>query len=114
MQVLKSFQIAALFLLAVFNGGMAADNQPGYLLGRDLLAVEASNFSFGIYDPRLSFESEPNIDLEHMFVFWQALDSQALAARLAYAAERGRAMMVTVEPYTRAVNWREAVSQRVV
>lgn len=107
MQVLKSLQITALFLLAVFNGGVVADSQPGFLLGKDKLAVEARSFSFGIYDPHLSFESEPNIDLEHMFVFWQALDTQALAARLAYAAERGRAMMVTVEPYTRAVNWRD-------
>lgn len=63
--------------------------------------------NFGIYDPKSSFASADDIDIEHMYVFWQALDYKKFRKRLAYAERRNRSMMVTVEPYTRAVNWRD-------
>ncbi|WP_321343326.1 glycosyl hydrolase [Breoghania sp.] len=65
------------------------------------------NVTFGIYDPASAFAGAGDIDIEHMYVFWQALDRRAFKARLSYAESRNRTIMVTVEPYTRAVNWRD-------
>ncbi|WP_416799594.1 glycoside hydrolase family 26 protein [Ciceribacter azotifigens] len=63
--------------------------------------------ALGVYDPHSEFSSENAVDIEHIFVYWQALDMQALKDRMAYARQRGRDMIVTVEPYTKAANWRD-------
>lgn len=63
--------------------------------------------ALGIYDPHSEFSSESAVDIEHIFVYWQALDMRELKDRMAYARERGRDMIVTVEPYTKAANWRD-------
>jgi len=61
----------------------------------------------GVYDPAAHFSATAGIDIEHIFVFWQALDRKALRAKLQYAGAHQRELMVTVEPYTHAVNWRD-------
>lgn len=63
--------------------------------------------ALGVYDPHRKFASENDVDIEHIFVYWQALDVSELKRRLAYAQKRDRAMIVTVEPYTKAANWRD-------
>jgi beta-mannanase len=70
-------------------------------------ALDKNGMSFGVYDPHSAFQGERDVDIEHMFVYWQALDVDALRSRLDYASRHSRKMMVTVEPYTRAVNWRD-------
>jgi len=61
----------------------------------------------GVYDPGETFANVRDVSIEHVFVYWQALDSPALESKLRYAAERSRQIMITVEPYTRAENWRD-------
>jgi len=63
--------------------------------------------AFGVYDPHSSFNRSGDVRLEHIFIYWQALDLPAFRTSLRDAGRRGRAMMVTVEPYTRALNWRD-------
>ena len=63
--------------------------------------------AFGVYDPHSEFSGESAVDLEHIFVYWQALDIPELKKGLAYASERDRDLIVTVEPYTKAANWRD-------
>src|SRR5262245_27185487 len=61
----------------------------------------------GVYDPHdvLSDSDRPRI--EHVYVYWQAVDEPMLAAKMRLAEMKKRTLMVTVEPYTRAVNWRD-------
>lgn len=68
---------------------------------------ENARVALGVYDPHREFAGESDVDIEHIFVYWQALDVQDLKGRLAYARKRDRAMIVTVEPYTKAANWRD-------
>lgn len=75
----------------------------------DLLPTD--QVTFGVYDPHSAFSSDRNVDIEHVFVFWQVLDTAELRRRLANAEKYRRIMMVTVEPYTRAINWRDGGDQ---
>jgi beta-mannanase len=61
---------------------------------------------FGVYDPHLMFTQDRDVNIEHIFVYWQALDLAKLRQLLSNASERGRAIMVTIEPYTHASDWR--------
>lgn len=61
----------------------------------------------GAYDPHNLLVDSDRSSVEHVFVYWQALDETMLAARMSLARSRGRTLMVTVEPYTKAANWRD-------
>jgi beta-mannanase len=69
---------------------------------------------WGIYDPHHAFADDRNIDYAHIFVYWQALnqpkfkeDLPVVRQQLRDAQERHRGMIITVEPYTKAINWRD-------
>lgn len=68
---------------------------------------DRSRILLGVYDPQGEFAESSSVNIEHIFVYWQALDKQALRRTLSDAQERGRAMIVTVEPYTKAPDWRD-------
>lgn len=69
-------------------------------------AQPASSVEFGVYDPASAFADAHGIGIEHIYVYWQQLDRRMLRERTAYAKARGRRLLVTVEPYTRAADWR--------
>lgn len=98
------------FLLILATAPVPGSAQPKFAT-KELPTSEAmfaeDTVSFGIYDPKRAFSEARDVELEHVYVFWQALDLDAFRQQLAYAQDRERAMMVTVEPYTRAVNWRD-------
>ena len=73
--------------------------------------LSATDIAFGVYDPRAAFESDRAVDIEHIFVFWQALDFGSFRETLAYIEQRNRMLMITIEPYTRAENWRDGGDQ---
>lgn len=73
----------------------------------DRTALQANKVTLGVYDPGRAFSGETDIAIEHIFVYWQAMDMRDFRKRLAYAQKRNRTMMVTVEPYTKAPNWRD-------
>lgn len=70
-------------------------------------ASPLDHVAFGVYDPHDGFAGAREPVIEHIFVFWQALDPRDFRRRLDQARARGRIMMVTVEPFTRAPNWRD-------
>jgi len=67
----------------------------------------SKNVMLGVYDPHHAFSDTRGLDIEHVFVFWQALDLDEFRGRLRYAERRDRHVMVTIEPYTKAPNWRD-------
>jgi beta-mannanase len=62
---------------------------------------------FGVYDPHDRYQHSKGPRIEHVFVYWQAIDRLMLAAKMRLAVRRKRTLMVTVEPYTKAANWRD-------
>ena len=82
------------------------DDRTGHAYG-DAHASPLDHVAFGIYDPNGGFARDDQPAIEHIFVFWQALDLRDFRRRLDQARARGRIMMVTVEPFTRAPNWRD-------
>lgn len=70
-------------------------------------ASQRDDVALGVYDPQARFAGDDQPVIEHVFVFWQALDPRDFRRQLERARARGRTMMVTVEPYTHAPNWRD-------
>ena len=55
---------------------------------------------FGVYDPDGDFETEQGVVIEHLFLPWEDVFLETLYSADAYALERNRALLVTVEPWT--------------
>ena len=96
----------AAIAFAIATPEAAAERFPG---AGDMRAPAARSgpVAFGVYDPHGQYENSFLPDIEHVFVYWQALDTQMLDEKMRLAEARGRALMVTVEPYTEAANWRD-------
>ncbi len=54
----------------------------------------------GAYDPYGTFASDPRIGIEHVYIPWLDVNLGSLAAADRYAHDRGRALLITVEPWT--------------
>ena len=75
--------------------------------GRDReMLVKAPGFEFGIYDPHSLAAVSSHFQLEHVFVAWQSPDEGVLDSKIAVANSAGRSMMISVEPFTHAADWR--------
>jgi cellulose synthase (UDP-forming) len=55
--------------------------------------------NYGVYDPDRAFVDARGVAIEHVFVSWLAGSGSQLASTAAYARERNRWLMVTVEPW---------------
>ncbi|MDW6026184.1 hypothetical protein SAZ10_30940 [Mesorhizobium sp. BAC0120] len=100
-----------LLAAAVAGAGVAAEGTkttwigPSRVSGRGIGAIEP--LLMGVYDPHDVLRNSDGPRIEHVFVYWQALDEPMLAAKMRLAEMKARTLMVTVEPYTKAVNWRD-------
>ncbi|WP_176038629.1 glycoside hydrolase family 26 protein [Brucella tritici] len=76
--------------------------------GTDAKSTDAkSQVVLGVYDPHARFYGSPYVDIEHIFIYWQTLDDGDLRRALYDAQNQNRAIIVTVEPFTKAPNWRD-------
>ena len=64
------------------------------------LAAPPGDLAFGVYDPSGTFRDDAGVAIEHLFLPWQDVFLPSLLEADAYAAERGRAVLVTIEPWT--------------
>jgi endoglucanase len=55
---------------------------------------------FGVYDPDGDFASEKDVVIEHLFLPWEDVYLDTFYDADAYALERNRALLVTLEPWT--------------
>ncbi|AYG69819.1 MULTISPECIES: glycosyl hydrolase [unclassified Rhizobium] len=60
----------------------------------------------GAYDPNGDFSNDPNPKIEHLFLPWEDVDLATLGVADSYARQRGRSLLITVEPWSWARNWR--------
>ena len=63
-------------------------------------AAPPGELPFGVYDPDGRFSEDPNVQIEHLFLPWEDVHLPSLHDADAYAAERNRAVLVTIEPWT--------------
>jgi len=82
---------AALVVLPSAISAAGPDNRPDPIV---------NGLIFGAYDPQGDFVGDPNSRIEHLFLPWEDVDLTTLAAADAYARERGRTLLVTIEPWT--------------
>lgn len=72
----------------------------GLFLGTgSALAAPPGTIPFGVYDPGGSFSDDAEVTIEHVFLPWDGVDLGTLRAADAYARERDRTLLVTVEPW---------------
>lgn len=70
------------------------------LLALPTLAAPPGSVPFGAYDPGGDFTDDPVPVIEHLFLPWEDVYLPSLNDADAYAMERGRALLVTLEPWT--------------
>jgi beta-mannanase len=68
--------------------------------------INAGAVTPGAYDPHGDYASDSNSKIEHLFLPWEDVDLATLGAADDYARARGRALLVTVEPWSWARDWR--------
>lgn len=78
---------AALMASALFVAPVAFSAPPGTV-------------PFGAYDPEGYFASDSALTVEHVFMPWEDVNLASLLEADAYALDRKRALMITVEPWT--------------
>lgn len=78
--------------------------------GRDLLkdkrpVLHPDGSKFGVYDPYGDFKDEKGVATEHLFLPWEDVDLKPLAEADSYARARGRNILITIEPWSWALEW---------
>lgn len=68
--------------------------------------LSATSIGFGAYDPNGDFSEPSSSDIEHLFLPWEDVDLYTLAEADNYAKERGRILLITVEPWSWSPKWR--------
>ncbi|MDH3194676.1 MAG: glycosyl hydrolase [Hyphomicrobiales bacterium] len=63
-------------------------------------AQTAGDYKFGVYDPEGTFSDRDNVQIEHLFLPWEDVELDTMYQADAYARERGRSLLVTIEPWT--------------
>ncbi len=99
---------AAALSTAILPAGRAMA-QSG-LAGRDLMrdkrpVIHPDGPRLGAYDPYGDFSDETQVATEHLFLPWEDIELEGLGAADEYAAERGRKILITIEPWSWALDW---------
>lgn len=92
---------SAVLACAVMALGLAMVSPPAHSQSADKrLLITGDSITLGAYDPHGDFASEEEASIEHIFMPWDDVDLNGLPLADAYALERGRTLMITVEPWT--------------
>ncbi len=70
------------------------------LLTTSAFAAPPGTLPFGVYDPYGAFSDDTDVAIEHLFLPWQDVFLPSLVEADAYASQRGRSILVTIEPWT--------------
>ncbi|SMX33901.1 glycoside hydrolase family 26 protein [Octadecabacter ascidiaceicola] len=63
-------------------------------------SLPPGDIPFGVFDPGGEYSDVQGIAIEHLFLPWEDVFLPSLAEAETYTAERGRALLVTIEPWT--------------
>jgi endoglucanase len=107
----RALVVASVTIVLSIIAGAALGQSPQIApakLGESQLSRQpnATSIAFGVYDPHAVFADDHDVSIDHVFIYWQSADEQQLKEITLRTAARQRMLMVTVEPYTRAADWR--------
>ncbi|MDX3975775.1 glycoside hydrolase family 26 protein [Shinella sp.] len=68
--------------------------------------VTTGALTSGAYDPHGDYANDPSSKIEHLFLPWEDVDLATLSAADGYARQRGRTLLITIEPWSWARDWR--------
>lgn len=88
---------------AVSGGSGASTDTP---LNDKRPVFSMGSLTLGAYDPHGDFANDSNSRIEHLFLPWEDVDLATLAAADDYARARGRSLLISVEPWSWARDWR--------
>ena len=60
----------------------------------------------GAYDPHGDFGDQTDVSTEHLFLPWEDVDLESLRLADAYALQRKRKLLVTIEPWSWSLDWK--------
>lgn len=63
-------------------------------------SLPPGDIPFGVFDPGGDFSDVQGVAIEHLFLPWEDVFLPSLAEAETYAADRDRALLVTIEPWT--------------
>ncbi|SDX42539.1 endoglucanase [Litoreibacter albidus] len=79
----------------------------GALIGAMMIAAPVmpqslppGDIPFGVFDPSGDFSDVTGIAIEHLFLPWEDVFLPSLAEAETYSKDRGRSLLVTIEPWT--------------
>lgn len=103
-------------LAPIATGTHPARAQPAALAGRDLLrdkrpVLHEGGTLFGAYDPYGDFSEEDGLATEHLFLPWEDIELEGLILADDYARERNRKILITIEPWSWALDWNVTEAQ---
>lgn len=90
---------AALGLGLAIGSPSDGTSEHGHAVDKRLVLAEES-LNFGAYDPHGDFVNESRASIEHVFMPWEDVDLSDMRRVDAYALERGRMLLITVEPWS--------------
>ena len=70
------------------------------------LLIKGDTHGFGAYDPYGDFSGDKSANVEHLFLPWEDVDLTSLSDAEIYAKERGRSILITIEPWSWSKDWR--------
>ncbi len=74
---------------------------------KDLIIPDPTQqIAFGAYDPPGTLSNDKDASIEHLFLPWEDVELESLFLADQYALERGRSVMITIEPWTWGDDWR--------
>lgn len=92
------------------TGEALAQDQDFVVEGRDLRkdkrpVLHPDGPKFGAYDPYGDFSDDKRLVTEHLFLPWEDVELGGLTEADTYALARNRKILVTIEPWSWAINW---------
>ena len=103
---LATLALSGAVLAASLPRGIPADTQTTAQGTDKRPIVTEPSIDLGAYDPHGDFGNDANVKIEHLFLPWEDVDLSTLAIADEYALQRGRSLLVTVEPWSWSVDWR--------
>ncbi|GLS39404.1 glycosyl hydrolase family 5 [Mesorhizobium tianshanense] len=88
------------------RGIPAADAQTANQVTDKRPVITEASIDFGAYDPHGDFGSDANVKIEHLFLPWEDVELSTLSIADEYALQRGRSLLISVEPWSWSVDWR--------
>nr|WP_319496143.1 glycosyl hydrolase [uncultured Cohaesibacter sp.] len=74
--------------------------------GKGPVVNTGTPIELGSYDPYGTFKDDRVVKIEHLFLPWEDVELKSMFEADAYAQQRGRDLLITVEPWSWSQDWR--------